>query len=246
MCLLFHTGQTHRSVPTARSKKGNFFLRMQYKKSNPPQQTIILFTRYPQAGKVKTRLIDRLGPQGAATLHDQLTNQVINNIQPVLQARQVQLRVAYCGGSYKEMRSWLGSDILLQLQQGNDLGERMADTFARAWQQGVEQVLIIGSDCAAIDAFIIKQGLEYLRTHDLVLGPAVDGGYYLIGLRSSVQGIQQYGLLFQNIDWGTGQVLQQTFNQAKKAGLSLTLLPELHDIDRPEDLVHLDHYTNAE
>ncbi|WP_446007903.1 TIGR04282 family arsenosugar biosynthesis glycosyltransferase [Candidatus Electrothrix sp.] len=217
---------------------------MQFQQNRTSQQTIILFTRYPRAGKVKTRLIDRLGPQGAATLHDQLTRQVINTIQPVLQARQVQLRVAYCGGSAEEMRSWLGSDILLQVQEGNDLGERMADAFVRAWQQGAERVVLIGSDCPGINPSIIESGFKYLETHDLVLGPAADGGYYLIGLRNSVQG--QYRILFQDIDWGTGQVLQQTLNQAQKAGFSFALLPELYDIDRPEDLVHLNYYTDAE
>uniref|UniRef100_UPI0040575BBA TIGR04282 family arsenosugar biosynthesis glycosyltransferase n=1 Tax=Candidatus Electrothrix sp. TaxID=2170559 RepID=UPI0040575BBA len=222
---------------------------MQFQQNRTSQQTIILFTRYPQAGKVKTRLIDRLGPKGAATLHGQLTHQVINTIQPALQARQVQLRVAYCGGSEEEMRGWLGHDLLLERQQGNDLGERMADAFARAWQQGAEQILLIGSDCPGINPSIIESGFKCLETHDLVLGPAVDGGYYLIGLQSSVQGIQQhkqYRILFQDIDWGTEQVLQQTLNQAQKAGFSFALLPELHDIDRPEDLVHLNYYTNAE
>jgi hypothetical protein len=222
---------------------------MQYKKSNSPQQIIILFTRYPRAGKVKTRLIDRLGPQGAAALHDQLTNEVINTLQPVLQARQAELRIAYCGGSEQEMRTWLGNDIFLQIQQGKDLGERMLHAFEQAWKQGAKKVLLIGSDCPGINPSIIKSGLRHLETHDLVLGPAADGGYYLIGLSAHIQALssgQEYGLLFQNIDWGTGQVLQQTLNQAKQAGLSFALLPELHDIDRPEDLVHFHYHPGSQ
>ncbi|MCI5118157.1 MAG: glycosyltransferase [Candidatus Electrothrix sp. LOE1_4_5] len=208
------------------------------------QQAIIIFTRYPQVGKVKTRLIDRLGPQGAASLHDQLTKQVISSIQPLLQTGQTQLQVAYCGATAQEMTDWLGQDISFTRQQGNDLGKRMQHAFEQAWQQGAEKVLLIGSDCPGIDADIMRSGLNALQTHDLVLGPAVDGGYYLIGLHAHVQG---YELLFQRIDWGTAQVLQQTLEQAEQASLSYTytLLPKLHDIDRPEDLVHLNHSTDA-
>lgn len=207
------------------------------------QQVIIVFTRYPQAGKVKTRLIDRLGPQGAASLHDQLTKQVISSIAPILQTGQAQLQVSYCGATAQEMTDWLGQDIFFTRQQGNDLGKRMQHAFEQVWQQGAEKVLLIGSDCPSIDADIIRSGLNALQTHDLVLGPAVDGGYYLIGLHADFRG---YELLFQHIDWGTEQVLQQTIERAERASLSYTLLPKLHDIDRPEDLVHLNHYTDSE
>ncbi|MCW5212653.1 TIGR04282 family arsenosugar biosynthesis glycosyltransferase [Desulfobulbus sp. TB] len=207
------------------------------------QQAIILFTRYPQAGKVKTRLIDRLGPQGAANLHDQLTKQVISNIEPILQTGQAKLQVSYCGATEQEMTDWLGLDISFTHQQGNDLGKRMQHAFEYIWQQGAEKVLLIGSDCPGIDSGIIRSGQNSLQTHDLVLGPAVDGGYYLIGLHAHVRG---YELLFQRIAWGTEQVLQQSIEQAEQASLSYTLLPKLHDIDCPEDLVHLNHYTDSE
>jgi rSAM/selenodomain-associated transferase 1 len=141
------------------------------------------------------------------------------------------------------MREWLGKDICFTRQDGNGLGERMLHAFEQTWQQGVNRVLLIGSDCPAITASIIHQGLDQLCTHDLVLGPAVDGGYYLVGLRANAQ---RYELLFKNIDWGTGQVLQQTLHQAEQAGLSSTLLPTLHDIDRPEDLVHFDYHPDPE
>ncbi len=216
---------------------------MHFQQNRIPQQAVILFTRYPQAGKVKTRLIDQLGPQGAATLHDLLTKQVISNIEPVLQTDQTQLQVWYCGGSEKNVVGWLGKDIHLSQQQGDNLGTRMQYAFEQAWEQGIKRVLLIGSDCPTITASIINQGLEHLCTHDLVLGPAMDGGYYLVGLRDNVQ---RHELLFKNIDWGTGQVLQQTLHQAEQAGLSSTLLPTLHDVDRPEDLVHFNHYSGME
>ena len=228
---------------------------MSCQQNGTPQKALILFTRYPQAGKVKTRLIKCLGPTGAAELHRRMTEQVIRNIEPAVQRNKVQLQIYSCGGTEEEMQSWLGTDFLLTQQQGNDLGERMLHAFVRTWRQGAERVLLIGSDCPGIESSIIESGLKNLAGHDLVLGPAADGGYYLIGLRAGVranmqadaqQCRQHYNSLFRNIDWGSGQVLQQTVRQAEKAGLSFALLPELHDIDRPEDLVHLNYYPDPE
>ncbi len=179
-----------------------------------------------------------------------MTKKVITQLQPVLTGGFVQLQVYYCGGSNQEIKTWLGKnskDIQLARQQGHGLGERMQDAFEQTWQQGTEKVLLIGSDCPGINPAIITSGLEYLQQHDLVLGPASDGGYYLIGLSGRLAKQEHnYARLFQNIDWGTDQVLQQTLNQARKTNLSFALLPELHDIDRPEDLVHLNYYTDPE
>ena len=223
---------------------------MPYQHNKTPQQAVILFTRYPQAGKVKTRLIDELGPQGAATLHDQLTKEVISKLQPMLTPQEagfIQLQILYCGGTEQEMTQWLGDDIQFARQYGNGLGERMQRAFEQSWQQGAKQILLIGSDCPAITASIIKQGLKQLLSHDLVLGPAVDGGYYLIGLSDRLKNNKKdYTRLFQNIDWGTEHVLRQTLDQAKKSDFSFALLPKLHDIDRPEDLVHFNHYSGTE
>lgn len=206
-------------------------------------QCILLFTRYPQPGKVKTRMIEHLGPQGAAALHVQLTEQVIRKIEPALRSKKIQLQIYYCEGSELEMRAWLGDSCSYHCQQGRDLGERMAKAFAESWQQGAGQVLLIGSDCPDIDAVVISCGLKKLRDYDLILGPAADGGYYLIGLRSFAYG---YKHLFDGITWGTELVLQQTILKAKEVGLRWTLLPQLHDIDRPEDLVHFNYHPGSE
>ncbi|MBW2328562.1 MAG: TIGR04282 family arsenosugar biosynthesis glycosyltransferase, partial [Deltaproteobacteria bacterium] len=165
---------------------------------------------------------------------------VICNIQPVLQKRKIELQIYYCGGSQQEMANWLGRNCTLCIQQGSDLGQRMEHAFTQTIQQGAERILLIGSDCPDITADIISNGLKKLNNHDLVLGPAADGGYYLIGLRTHGNEI---ATLFNSIDWGTDQVLEQTLTQAKKGELSCTLLPQLHDIDRPEDLVYFNYHT---
>ncbi len=198
-------------------------------------------------------MIKHLGPQGAADLHSRMTKQVIRRLRPALTAgsvRSVQLQVYYCGGTKQEIQTWLGSDIPLARQQGNDLGERMQYAFEQTWQQGTEKVLLIGSDCPGMNPSIITSGLDYLQQHDLVLGPASDGGYYLIGLSARLgereHGKHDLACLFQDINWGTDQVLAQTLTQAHKNNFSFALLPQLHDIDRPEDLVHLNYYTDTE
>ena len=204
------------------------------------RECIILFTRFPQPGRVKTRMIDRLGPQGAAQLHTQMTEQVICQIQPALQTGKIQLLIYYCGGSQQEMADWLGRNCTLCIQKGSDLGRRMKHAFAQTIQQGAERILLIGSDLPDINSDIITSGLKKLNSHDLVLGPTADGGYYLIGLRAPGN---TNTILFNSINWGTDQVLEQTLTQAEKGGLSYTLLPQLHDIDRPEDLVYFNYHT---
>ncbi|MGX9727758.1 MAG: TIGR04282 family arsenosugar biosynthesis glycosyltransferase [Candidatus Electronema sp. VV] len=204
------------------------------------QQHVLLFTRYPQPGKVKTRLIPRLGPQGAAALHARLTEQAIRSVEPLRQAGEAEPLLCWCGGSEAELRAWLGDTWPLHPQQGGTLGERMERAFAHAWQQGAARALLIGSDCPDLTAAILRRGFALLAAgQELVLGPAADGGYYLIGLRAETR---EQASLFAGIDWGSGQVLRQTLRQAAKAGLACALLPELHDIDRPEDLAHLDHH----
>jgi len=210
-------------------------------KTTGNHKAVILFTRFPVAGKVKTRLISVLGEQGAADLHKKMTEQILRQIQPAVQTFGMQLFVYYYGGSQSQMTDWMGEKALFCSQKGNDLGQRMQHALNQTINQGAEQILLIGSDCPAIDDAIITQGFNALQNHDLTLGPAADGGYYLIGLRkNNKQRVPKN--LFHKISWGTHTVLQQTVQQAEADGLSCQLLPQLHDIDRPEDLVHLNHH----
>lgn len=205
-------------------------------------ESIILFTRFPEPGRVKTRLIEKLGARGAADLHRKMTEQVLQRIEPIRAVRKLHIQISYCGGSPSAMAAWLGTSGTLCRQQGTDLGRRMEHAFSHAFARGAQRVLLIGADCPGLSSKIITNGLEKLDTHSLVLGPAADGGYYLIGLcRPDSQPVPS--ILFDDIDWGSSKVLQQTVNQAGRAGISPAFLPKLHDIDRPEDLVHIDHHT---
>ncbi len=128
------------------------------------------------------------------------------------------------------MRQWLGGDILFREQDGDDLGERMLTAFLDAFRNGAERVLLMGTDCPGITAQILEKAFQELERSDLVLGPAADGGYYLIGLKEA------YPELFVNVQWGTEKVLERTLEIARVKGLSAGLVDRLQDVDRPEDL----------
>jgi hypothetical protein len=140
------------------------------------------------------------------------------------------IEVRFAGGNLQLMQDWLGTNLLYQLQGEGDLGVRMMRSLVDAFQAGAEKVVIIGIDCPGINAQILAQAFEQLHQYDLVLGPAVDGGYYLIGLQRPIPE------LFTNISWGTSEVLQKTIDSAQKLNLSVFSLPLLADIDRPEDI----------
>ena len=190
------------------------------------QASILLFARYPVAGQAKTRLIPELGPAGAARLHRRMTEHV------VAVARQAGTAVTLChtGGKRRDFRSWLGPDLDFAAQPEVDLGGRLRWAFARAFRRGSAAVLAIGADVPGISPAILRAALDALGTHDVVLGPATDGGYYLIGMT------RPHPDLFAGMEWGTESVCAQTRAAIQKLGLSCHELPVLNDVDRPEDL----------
>jgi rSAM/selenodomain-associated transferase 1 len=131
------------------------------------------------------------------------------------------------------MQQWLGFGWRYQCQGEGDLGSRMALAFANAFNEGSKIVVIIGTDCPSLKPKLMGDAFQVLSQNDLVLGPAQDGGYYLIGLRRFIPE------LFTGINWGTSEVLQQTVTIAKQLDLAIAYLPTLADVDRPEDLSDL-------
>ncbi|MBE9028574.1 TIGR04282 family arsenosugar biosynthesis glycosyltransferase [filamentous cyanobacterium LEGE 11480] len=190
---------------------------------------LVIFARYPIAGQAKTRLIPALGAEGAAQLQRRMNQHTI----AMATACAVPIQIRFCGGTATQLRQHLGNELNYQPQGDGDLGDRMANAFHDGFQQGHKQIVIIGTDCPFIDQAIIRTAFTALATHDLVIGPATDGGYYLIGLR------QLLPELFQAIPWSTDAVLAKTLEIATANAVSYTLLPQLSDIDRPDDLAHL-------
>ncbi len=191
---------------------------------------LIIFTRYPTPGATKTRLIPALGAAGAAKLHRQMTEATIARARELRQQLQIEIAVHYDGSDRQQMVDWLGDDLSYQSQGEGDLGLRMARSIATACQSGGDRVVLIGTDCPGITTELLVQAFTDLQTRDLVLGAAVDGGYYLIGMR------RPQPELFSGIEWSTERVWQQTIEIATNLNLEIALAPKLADIDRPEDL----------
>lgn len=197
---------------------------------NKAPEKLIIFTRYPEPGKTKTRLIPALGTQGAANLHRHLIQNTLNQVQNLTKNRPVTVEVKYAGGSQELMQNLLPPEINCSPQSQGDLGEKMNNALAENFAQTIQRIIIIGTDCPELDTHRLAQAFNRLYHNDLVLGPALDGGYYLIGMQRPIPE------LFVKIDWGTELVLQQTLTIAQHLNLSYSLLDPLADIDRPEDL----------
>jgi uncharacterized protein len=191
---------------------------------------LIIFTRYPEPHRTKTRLIPRLGPEGAAELQGDMTDHTLAWARELAGKASVSVQVRFEGGDEARMRDRFGDSFPYLPQGPGDLGDRMARAFEEAFAAGADRAIVVGTDCPGITADLAEQAFERLATADLVLGPATDGGYYLIGLRRPIPA------LFAGIAWGQETVLHETRKRAEELGLTISLLTTLSDVDRPEDL----------
>lgn len=200
--------------------------------TNAPRgrESLLVFTRYPEPGTSKTRLIPALGAEEAARLHQRMTERTIAKAKAFATARPVSWEVVYEGGTEPLIRQWLGEGLSLRPQSVGDLGERMDAGFREAFTSGSDRVVIIGTDCPGLTGDHLADAFDALAAHDLVLGPAIDGGYYLVGLTA------RRPQLFAGVPWGFEKVLERTLALAASAGLTTSLLEPLADVDRPEDL----------
>ena len=193
-------------------------------------ETLIIFSRYPEPGKTKTRLIPALGAGGAAELQRQMTEHILNTARKYKSFRDLTIEIYFAGGNEQLMSEWLGKELKYVPQVSGDLGHKMRSAFDRSFKLGNQRVIVIGIDCPDINQAILENAFNSLQEQDLVIGPAEDGGYYLIGLNQSIP------QLFHNINWGTEKVLKQTKYIAQKLNLSIYDLPTLSDVDRPQDI----------
>ncbi len=198
----------------------------------PGRDRLIVFTRFPLPGRAKTRLIPAVGPVAAADLQRQMTEQTLATARDLSNHSSTRIEIRYDGGNHQQIRRWLGEGLLLRSQSTGDLGRRLQQAAQQAWGEGSEKIVFIGTDCPAVTADHLHHAFVALNDHDLVLGPSTDGGYWLIGMCRPLP-------VFDRIDWGGPDVLQQTLTLAQNQNLSYTLLETLSDIDEPDDLGHL-------
>lgn len=190
---------------------------------------LLIFTKSPVLGEVKTRLQPEYSQEQSLTLHKKLLFNTLSLTETLND-----LDIELCCTPNRNTLFFLDCEnrfpVTLSDQQGDDLGERMAFSLSVALQI-YGKVIIIGTDCPAINRFYIEQAIQALDEHDAVIGPAADGGYVLLGLR-------KFSLeLFTNISWGGDKVFAQTQNVLNDLAWSYKELGIMHDIDRAEDVL---------
>lgn len=192
---------------------------------------LIVFGRYPVPGRTKTRLIPLLGTARAADFQRDLTERTLRTDRSVARTRPIDLETCFAGGSLAKMRRWLGPDLIFSEQGSGHLGERMKAAFLEAFRQGAQQVILHGTDIPDLTTQHIDEAFDALKSHDLVLGPSTDGGYWLIGLNKPAD-------LFDRMEWGTSSVFDTTVAAARGQGLSVHVLSPLTDMDTGEAVRH--------
>lgn len=197
----------------------------------PSERSCLLwFIKYPQKGRVKTRLAAALGDERAAELY----RWCVIDLLATLQKSRLRFIVCVYPPSRKmRCRDWLGADHAYISQKGADLGERLQNGFSHAFSKGFQQVVAVGSDSPDLPGTFLQEAFSALRNADCVVGPASDGGYYLIGFNAAAFALN----VFESMPWGTQSVLHKTLDALKKHKRSVHLLPEWHDIDTYEDVL---------
>lgn len=187
------------------------------------KEKLIIFVKNAREGHVKTRLARDIGNENALSVYKSLlayTHQV---------TKRLDVKKEVCFSKAIEEHSIWDNSFNKTIQQGADLGERMRNAFSGAFQEGNEKVILIGSDCAELTQSILEEAFASLNEYDVVIGPAEDRGYYLIGMNS------YQPTLFAGIPWSTGTVLEQTISGIKEQELTWYELPKLNDVDDLRD-----------
>lgn len=186
---------------------------------------LIIFVRNPEAGKVKTRIAHASSPAFALRVYEKLlqhTREIANAVSCI--------KYLFYTDSANTKDAWPNNVYKKYVQYEGDLGERMKHAFQTVFVNGHSHAVIIGSDCPGLQPTHIKEAIDALDTHDIVIGPSTDGGYYLLGMK------QVHEQLFRNKSWSTADVLTQTLSDLQTLNLSCHLLEALTDVDEVKDI----------
>lgn len=186
------------------------------------KELIIVFVKNIKLGKVKTRLAKTIGNQGAFEVYKNLVEITEKATENISIDKRIYFSDAIIDTKWKNSYK--------AVQNGNNLGERMKNAFIKGFQDGYERIVLIGSDLPDINSKHIKNGLQNLKTNNVVFGPAIDGGYYLIGMT------KMYDFIFDDKPWSKPHLLEVTLEELKQNNISFALLESLNDIDTFEDL----------
>ena len=193
---------------------------------------LVMFTKFPERGQVKSRLAKDLGEERATELYRCFIEDLLERLSRGTYRFQMAF---YPAGKEREIKEMFGNELSYTPQAGEDLGERMKNAFNLCFLEGSQSAVVIGSDCPDLPAWIIEEAFFSLDDHDVVIGPSVDGGYYLIGFRKETFNPDA----FAGPTWGTANVFRQTMTNLQETGALVYVLPVWQDIDRPEDIAIL-------
>jgi len=193
------------------------------------KKALIIFTRNPELGKVKTRLAKSVGDESALEIYKFLLKHTV----AITKNLNVDKYVFYSENIHRD-DIWNPEIFRKKLQTGTDLGEKMQNAFSELFEMGYEKVLIVGSDIFELGQSDIENAFEVLQTTETVIGPATDGGYYLLGMK------ELNATIFQNKNWGTSTVLEETLADLRQK--KYVLLEERNDVDYFEDIKEIDAF----
>ncbi len=197
---------------------------------------LVIFAKWPLPGQVKTRLCPPLRPDQAAELARCF---LLDTVERVSRLEEVQVWVAFTPAeSEPRFRALLPASVRYLPQRGNDLGERELNIFVDLFEKAAMRVAVMGSDIPSVPLAYLRSAFDLLESPgcDAVLGPSSDGGYYCIGAQVGRAGLPA---LFENIEWSTEKVMQQTLQQARLHNLNIRLIPRWYDVDTVEDMREL-------
>lgn len=186
---------------------------------------LIIFTKNTIIGKVKTRLAKSIGEEKALSVYKKLLSKTKDSVVNLAVEKRV------CYSEKLELNDlWENDTFQKSIQKGDDLGKRMYNAINSASLDGYEKICLIGTDIFDLTGQVIEHAFDSLESYDIVLGPSIDGGYYLIGMKSPVKKV------FENKKWSTNTVLEDTIADVNKLDLTYALLPELNDVDEINDI----------
>jgi rSAM/selenodomain-associated transferase 2/rSAM/selenodomain-associated transferase 1 len=194
-----------------------------------------MLARYPRLGEVKTRLVPPLTAEGALALHDRLARHTLRSLLALQATGDARAEVRTDAAFARVAYDWLGRGFSARYQGEGDLGDRIRLAFGDSFARGADRVVVVGSDCPRLTTMHLREALAAVDHVDVVLGPAEDGGYYLVALGKD-GAKRSVPVLFSDVEWGTDGVLDRTLAICAEHSLTFLLLDQLPDVDRPEDL----------
>ena len=203
---------------------------------------LIVFVKNPIPNQVKTRLLPRLSPEQAASLYRAF---LMDWCTALAELPNIDVVIAYTPPeSQHDIQTLIGNDVTYIPQKGTGLGERLTSATQWAAENGYDKIFLVGSDSPTLPLSYISQAIAGLNSRDIVIGPSMDGGYYLIGF--ATQNLANIvPSIFEEIAWSTSHVFQQTLERIRTMNATVKLLPPWYDVDTPEDLSFLHAHLSA-